>query len=373
MIIVLSWKEWLLDLKIERANDGDLAKCQGYIDAMPDDRTAFIFDAEAPLDQQLEQLATHNGARLVELYNATLGTEDVRVMKFQDRSTALRRIGLRLVAAAREATVIKFNEEKEDMAREAKIGDFKPVGRNTHLGKIIAAYQDGMVNLDNLAVTVGLTSEQVINHLRTARGNNGINHSVTDNQVSLTIPYGVEVFKPEKEPKVSEPKAPREVKYGNFAQVRAESRLGKIIAASPATAADIGILCDLSADDVITHLKRARVSHGIDHAVAEDGMVTIFAYQMPTDTVLIKPPAEPRAPRESNGVKSAIAENATITLLVDKNPKRPTAASYALFELYRNGMTVGEFLSIGGTRAAISWDRTHGFIRTDEPQTQAAE
>lgn len=374
MIIVLSWSGWVEDLKIERAGDADLAKARSYIDAMPSDRTAFVFDADQPLEQQLESL-TYNGSRLVELYNATLGPDDQRVTKFQDRTTAVRRIGLRLVSLAREAQVVKFSEEKREMAREpARIGAFKPIGKNTNLGKVVAAYQDGTTNLDDVAASVGLSTDKVVSVLRSARGSNGVDHSVAKGELTLTIPSGIEVFKQAKEP--TAPKAPRAPKFGEFSQVRADSRLGKIVAASPATAADIGVLVDppMSADDVLLSLKRARVSHGIDHSVAEDGTVSIFAHQMPADTVLIKPPAT-KSERAGGGTKSTIADDATITLLVDKNPKRPTASAYARFALYRTGQTVAEFLAAGGTKADLSWDRAHDFIRIDAPaaeQTQQA-
>jgi hypothetical protein len=314
---------------------------------------------------------------LAHVFNAL--SPETPVKKFENREVALRRVGLRLIDIARglSETVLAEppTQEKDEMAREAKIGKFKPVGRTTHIGKIIAAHQDGTTNIDDIAALTGSTAEQAIGYLRGARKSNGIDHAVgkETRELTLVIPEGIEIFKAAAAP---QEKTPRAVKYGNFSQVRADSRLGKIIAASPATAADIADLVgpDVSADDVLGNLRRARVSHGIDHAIDEDGVVSVFAYQMPEDTVLIRPPAEPKAKREPSGApKAHISDAAVITLLVEKNPKRPTAAAWARFELYRSGQTVAEFLAAGGTKGDLSWDRVHDFIRIDEVQAQAAE
>ena len=150
MIVVLSWREWLADLRVERAADEDLDQVRAHVDAMPSDRTAFVFDVARPLDVELDKLS-YSGPRLVEIYNATLGSDDQRVAKFQDRATALRRIGLRLVGLARAAPALALTppptKENEDMPREARIGEFRPVRPSTNLGKIIVAHRAGTTQL----------------------------------------------------------------------------------------------------------------------------------------------------------------------------------------------------------------------------------
>lgn len=57
-----------------------------------------------------------------------------------------------------------------------------------------------------------------------------------------------------------------------------------------------------------------------------------------------------------------ISGDAKIKLLVEKgaNPKRGTAAER--FALYKNGMTVDEYIAAGGKRADVNWDVGCGFI-----------
>lgn len=55
-----------------------------------------------------------------------------------------------------------------------------------------------------------------------------------------------------------------------------------------------------------------------------------------------------------------------ITCIVP-NPKKPGSKSHARFELYREGMTVSEFMAVGGTTADIKYDAGHGYIRVDLP------
>lgn len=46
--------------------------------------------------------------------------------------------------------------------------------------------------------------------------------------------------------------------------------------------------------------------------------------------------------------------------VLTSNPKR--GASAKRFELYRNGMTVGQYVAAGGKRADIMWDMWRQFI-----------
>ena len=52
----------------------------------------------------------------------------------------------------------------------------------------------------------------------------------------------------------------------------------------------------------------------------------------------------------------------TIHILVRDNPKRPGSSAHTRYALYREGMTVAEFLAAGGTSADISFDQNKRFI-----------
>jgi len=56
-----------------------------------------------------------------------------------------------------------------------------------------------------------------------------------------------------------------------------------------------------------------------------------------------------------------------IVSVVEKNPKIPSTKAYDRFSLYRVGMTVSEYISIGGTPADIVHDVGKGFIVVDIP------
>jgi hypothetical protein len=55
-----------------------------------------------------------------------------------------------------------------------------------------------------------------------------------------------------------------------------------------------------------------------------------------------------------------IAGTAKIKILVKENPKRAAAAER--FDLYKNGMTVDEYIAAGGKRADVNWDVAQKFI-----------
>lgn len=56
-----------------------------------------------------------------------------------------------------------------------------------------------------------------------------------------------------------------------------------------------------------------------------------------------------------------------ITILSEKNPKQPASKSYARFQMYYNGITVNEYISLGGSMSDVSHDTAKGFIRVDMP------
>lgn len=52
----------------------------------------------------------------------------------------------------------------------------------------------------------------------------------------------------------------------------------------------------------------------------------------------------------------------TIRILVATNPKKPGSKAYARFALYKEGMTVQQFLNRGGTRSDLHYDIDHKYI-----------
>jgi hypothetical protein len=76
---------------------------------------------------------------------------------------------------------------------------------------------------------------------------------------------------------------------------------------------------------------------------------------------------EPKVARESNGDgrRNKNAEK-RITVLAEGNPKREGTATYGRFKLYKDGMTVAEFLKKGGTSADVTYDVEHKFIELND-------
>lgn len=52
-----------------------------------------------------------------------------------------------------------------------------------------------------------------------------------------------------------------------------------------------------------------------------------------------------------------------IRLLVKENPKKPASEAWKIFALYRDGMTVEEFIKAGGKH--LKWDIDHGFVKLE--------
>lgn len=51
-----------------------------------------------------------------------------------------------------------------------------------------------------------------------------------------------------------------------------------------------------------------------------------------------------------------------IKLLVEDNPKRKGSSAYKMFELYRKGVTVGQYKEKGGKLNNLYWDVDHKFV-----------
>lgn len=54
-----------------------------------------------------------------------------------------------------------------------------------------------------------------------------------------------------------------------------------------------------------------------------------------------------------------------IRLLVAENPKREGTSAHVHFALYRDGMSVSDFLAAGGTSGDLKWDASKNFIRLE--------
>lgn len=71
-----------------------------------------------------------------------------------------------------------------------------------------------------------------------------------------------------------------------------------------------------------------------------------------------------KAPKGEKQAETMAANRARkIKILVEGNPKRGTAAER--YELYKNDMTVGKYLSLGGQLRDIAWDKKVGFISVE--------
>ena len=85
--------------------------------------------------------------------------------------------------------------------------------------------------------------------------------------------------------------------------------------------------------------------------------------------------ANPRAIAAPVSAREATTDQRVIRVLVETNPKRRGTSAHDRFALYRDGMTVAQFLAAGGTRGDLTWDQERAFIRlapADEQPVSAA-
>lgn len=78
------------------------------------------------------------------------------------------------------------------------------------------------------------------------------------------------------------------------------------------------------------------------------------------------------APAEGKASSSRTPKSAVIRLKTDSNPKRVGSNAHARFALYRDGMTVEEFIKAGGTMGDINFDQGKGFIALEGVEAPAA-
>lgn len=70
-----------------------------------------------------------------------------------------------------------------------------------------------------------------------------------------------------------------------------------------------------------------------------------------------------KAPKkEATGRPPLFQDGQKIKLLVKENPKREGTGAYERFAIYKNGMTVAQYLAAGGKRSSLKYDTEHGFI-----------
>jgi len=69
--------------------------------------------------------------------------------------------------------------------------------------------------------------------------------------------------------------------------------------------------------------------------------------------------------KRGRGPDAKHADDQIVRLLVEENPKKVGSKSHARFALYRDGMSVGDFLKAGGRRADLIWDQRKGFVKIE--------
>lgn len=308
MIIVIHWTDWLRDVKVERF--ADLPNANAYTEHLPADRTAFAFDTDAAgwAERLFVWDRQFTNAQMLAIFNALPGEQ---VAKFKDTDAAVRRLDAKIVAIGRDLEFTKFSPSANNadvetnkevtMPREYKLGEFHQVRRNSKLGRIFDATADGVTTLADAAALSEMPEDEVVDRLKAARRSHGVDHEIDPETkvVTIAVPEGQELFAPLAEPKPE--KAPRQAKIGEFKRVRRASGLGKLVEATMAggTAAEIGERTGQTADDVTAALKSLRRSHGIDHAITEDGQVSLVLPDGETDPFIAVVERTPKERRTS--------------------------------------------------------------------------
>ncbi len=85
-------------------------------------------------------------------------------------------------------------------------------------------------------------------------------------------------------------------------------------------------------------------------------------------------PEKAKTASSRSNLSKMYPEDAVITVLAEKNPKKAGSAAAAIFEFYKSGQTVGDFFAATasfsfkdkkrpGTYADITYDVGHGYIK----------
>lgn len=65
--------------------------------------------------------------------------------------------------------------------------------------------------------------------------------------------------------------------------------------------------------------------------------------------------------------RSRANKKAIITILVMDNPKRKGTLTFDRFALYKDGMTVAEYVAAGGRTGDVNFDVEQGYISLEVP------
>lgn len=60
--------------------------------------------------------------------------------------------------------------------------------------------------------------------------------------------------------------------------------------------------------------------------------------------------------------RMSVKKSAVITVLSAVNPKRKGTLTFQRFELYKTGMTVGDYIAAGGRSGDVNYDVANGYI-----------
>lgn len=85
----------------------------------------------------------------------------------------------------------------------------------------------------------------------------------------------------------------------------------------------------------------------------------------PTEIFEAERAARPRTIVAPVSARDVTTDLRIIRVLAETNPKRRGTSAHDRFAKYRDGMTVAEFLRVGGTRGDLTWDQERSFIRLD--------
>lgn len=70
---------------------------------------------------------------------------------------------------------------------------------------------------------------------------------------------------------------------------------------------------------------------------------------------------------ETKKIRQRANKKAIITIKTIDNPKRMGTLAYARFELYKDGMTVAEYVAAGGRTGDVIYDMAEGYISLTLP------
>jgi hypothetical protein len=114
MIISLTWRDWLEDVRVVRHPDRDDALRRAA--SRPEDRTTLVFDTEAP--DGWSELRSYSIGSLLQVYNKLLYDGEPRCHKFMRSDDARRMVEDRLVAIARDMST---QEDDVDVRDEPQV------------------------------------------------------------------------------------------------------------------------------------------------------------------------------------------------------------------------------------------------------------